>query len=360
MNITLDTLRKEEEVALKLRSLYENLGYKKFKMAKFEEYSFYVENMNFLQSHNIIAFNDANGRLMALKPDVTLSIVKNTNAAGSVTEKLYYNENVYRMNMQGREYKEINQTGLEVIGNITPYTTLEVVNLAAKSLEIIHNDYILDVSHMGYVMGMLDELVQDDNLKSTLVKCITKKNLHELEKACKENEISDDTTKKLGILVSLSGSFAKTLEKARAYVLNQRMQNALDELETLLGTNTSKMRLDFSIINDMSYYNGIIFQGYVAPVPKAVLSGGRYDNLLQKMGKSKLCAIGFAVYFDEFDRYFKAHCGAKTDVVILYNQNTDLAELWAKTAELSEKGSVLVLENLPENVEYLRTEDMRK
>ncbi len=360
MNISLNTLRKEEEVALRLRSLYESFGYRKFKMAKFEEYSFYIENKNFLQSHNVITFNDADGRLMALKPDVTLSIVKNTKATAQSSEKLYYSENVYRMNMQGREYKEISQTGLEYIGKITPYTTLEVIKLALESLRAIHPDYILDISHMGYVMGMLDELIENDALKAKLIECIKQKNLHELEKACEANGVSTDDTKKLSVLVTLGGKLKGALNEAEKYVLNEKMQCAIDELKTLTLVGEACMRLDFSIINDMNYYNGIIFQGYVEPVPKAVLSGGRYDKLLEKMGKRELCAIGFAVYFDEFDRYFKAFTTAKTDVLVLYNDKTDICELYNRVSKLSESGSVLAVEAIPDDVEYQTTEDLRK
>ena len=62
------------------------------------------------------------------------------------------------------------------------------------------------------------------------------------------------------------------------------------------------MRLDFSINSDEEYYNGIMFRGYIKGVPKAVLSGGRYDLLLSKMGKPGLQAIGFAIFFDEIGR----------------------------------------------------------
>lgn len=360
MNITIDTLAKDEEVSLRLRSIYEHYGYKKFKMAKFEEYSFYIENKNFLQSHNVITFNDADGHLMALKPDITLSIVKNTKATADSCEKLYYNENVYRMNMQGREYKEINQTGLEFIGKITPYTTLEVISLALKSLGTIHDQYILDISHMGYVTGMLDQIIKDDLLKETIIKCIQKKNLHELQEACRQANVSQSDAENLSSLITLSGDFNQTLLKAEKYVLNEKMRSALDELKSISIINSANLRLDFSIINDMNYYNGIVFQGYVEPVPKAVLSGGRYDNLLQKMGKSKLCAIGFAVYFDEFDRYFKTCSDLKTDTVILYNEKTDISELMKKVEHFSSMGSVAVVEELPENLEYSTKEDLRK
>jgi ATP phosphoribosyltransferase regulatory subunit len=203
-------------------------------------------------------------------------------------------------------------------------------------------------------------LVCDESLKAEIINCIQKKNLHELEKACTNAGISEETTAKLGCLVKLSGDFAPTLKKAREYVLNEKMKQALDELETITCTDTSNMRLDFSIINDMSYYNGVIFRGYVAPVPKAVLSGGRYDNLLEKMGKRNLCAIGFAVYYDEFERYFKSASAQKTDYVILYNDKTDLDTLCNKVNELSQKGSVLVAEQLPDGIEYSQTEDLRK
>ena len=64
---------------------------------------------------------------------------------------------------------------------------------------------------------------------------------------------------------------------------------------------TDKIRIDFSVINNMSYYNGIAFNGFIYGVSEGVLSGGQYDKLMNKMGK-KSRAIGFAVYLDVLDR----------------------------------------------------------
>jgi ATP phosphoribosyltransferase regulatory subunit len=61
------------------------------------------------------------------------------------------------------------------------------------------------------------------------------------------------------------------------------------------------MNLDFSIVNDISYYSGIIFQGYIEGIPEKVLSGGRYDKLLRKFG-NRSGAVGFAVYLDLLER----------------------------------------------------------
>ena len=76
MNIDASALRFEERAVFALRSLYSRYGYSYYKMSKFEEYDLYVRNKDFLVSDSVITFTDTNGRLMALKPDVTLSIIR--------------------------------------------------------------------------------------------------------------------------------------------------------------------------------------------------------------------------------------------------------------------------------------------
>ena len=90
-------LKNEERVLFNLRALYQRYGYAQYKMSKFEEYDLYVRNKDFLVSDHMITFTDTNGKLMALKPDVTLSIIKNTQDVSDAVEKVYYNENVYRV-----------------------------------------------------------------------------------------------------------------------------------------------------------------------------------------------------------------------------------------------------------------------
>ena len=69
--------KREEQAVFALRSLYRHYGYTPYKLSRFEEYDLYVRNKDFLVSDQIITFSDGSGRLLALKPDVTLSIVKN-------------------------------------------------------------------------------------------------------------------------------------------------------------------------------------------------------------------------------------------------------------------------------------------
>ena len=85
-------LKSDERAILTLRSIYKQYGYMPYKMSKFEEYDFYIKNKDFLLSDRIITFNDTNGKLLALKPDVTLSIIKNADDTPGTKHKVYYNE----------------------------------------------------------------------------------------------------------------------------------------------------------------------------------------------------------------------------------------------------------------------------
>ena len=147
-------LSENEKAIYKLRALYEHHGYSKYKMKKFEEYDLYADNKSFLKSDNVITFTDLSGKLMALKPDVTLSIAKNALWKKDTFQKVYYTENVYRGDKSAGEYKEIMQLGVECIGDIDIYSICEVLSLAEKSLLIISTDYVLDISHVGFISSI--------------------------------------------------------------------------------------------------------------------------------------------------------------------------------------------------------------
>ena len=156
MEFDWNILRSGEQTIYRLRGLYEKYGYRRFKMSKFEEYDLYVQNKDFLISDSVITFTDTNGKLMALKPDVTLSIVKNTTDEPQSIQKVYYNENVYRISKGTQGFKEIMQVGLECFGDIDNFNICEVLTLACKSLKSISEKSVLDISHLGVITSVFD------------------------------------------------------------------------------------------------------------------------------------------------------------------------------------------------------------
>ena len=304
MEFDLARLQPKERASFALRALYEAAGCRKYHMGRFEEYGLYQENRSFLSSEQVITFTDLDGRLLALKPDVTLSIAKTAQPAPGETLKYYYHENVYRPSAESHTFKEISQMGLELLGEVKEPEVRQTVCLAARSLEQMGQPWVLEISHMGYLFGLFDALGVPEAARPGLLETLRAKNIHELRAAAKAAGLSDADANALTALLSLSGEYAVALPKAAALCRNARMEAAVAELNALaepLAKVGGSIRLDLTLAGEMEYYNGLIFQGYLRSLPRPLLKGGRYDLLMQKFTPGA-DAIGFAVYLDELDR----------------------------------------------------------
>lgn len=309
MNINFDVLDESEKVIFALRSLYSRYGYERYRMGKFEEYDLYSKNKDFLVSDTVITFTDTNGKLMALKPDVTLSLIKNNKDKPGETRKLYYNENVYRVSKGSNSFREIMQTGLECFGLVDPGCISEVLMLAAKSLKTVSGDYILEISDLEILSAFVNDPAVSADIRGQILKCFGDKNLHSILAICQEHQLSKAYAEGLKALISLYGDLDAVTEPLLALCrergLTREAERFLDVLDVFRGTGEeSHIMVDFSAISDMNYYNGIIFRGFLAGLPDSVLSGGQYDRLMQKMGR-KSHAVGFAVYLDKLQGIFE-------------------------------------------------------
>ena len=297
-------LLEDEKIIFTLRNLYLNNGYSLYRMSKFEEYDLYAKNKDFLVSDNVITFNDVNGKLMALKPDVTLSIIKNSNDLPNETQKVFYNENVYRIPNGGNSFKENIQVGLECFGKIDEDCALEVLKLAILSMQSFTSDFYLCVSNLTIIEAYLEKMgLQGKNALKAL-EFVNEKNLHGLDEFLIEEGIDEEKASEFKKLISINGSLDEMIPEIKkiASGLEDESVNAfLRILENISNTEfKDKVRIDFSVVNDFNYYNGIIFKGYVEGLADTVLSGGQYDKLMSKL-KRKSKAIGFAVYLDALD-----------------------------------------------------------
>ncbi len=359
-----DILKSEEKAVYTLRSLYRSYGYLPFKMSKFEEYDLYLRNKDFLVSDKVITFNDTNGKLMALKPDVTLSIIKNGEDAAGCKQKVCYNENVYRVSGSTHQFKEIMQTGIECIGDIDAYDIFEVISLAAASLELISPEHVIEISHLGIIEALLDESTDDKQLKKEMTVLIAEKNAHDLERLCQKYGVSNECTTALCTVARLYGDMDSVLLRLDALCVSDAARSAMNELAELkaLLENAGiadKVRFDFSVLNDMSYYNGIVFRGFISGIYESVLAGGRYDRLLRRMGR-RAGAVGFAIYLDLLEGLDRRGRSLDVDVLVLYDEST-VSEAAKAAKRLTEEGkSVSVQRAIPPTLRFRETEDLRK
>ncbi len=355
--INKQVLKPDERALLTLRSLYGSYGYLPFKMSKFEEYDLYVRNKDFLISDSIITFTDTSGKLLALKPDVTLSIIKNGTDEAGCKQKVYYNENVYRPSGETRQYKEIMQAGLECIGDIGVYDLFETLLLAAKSLQSISEDFVLEISHLGILRGILDDIDGGDDFDAEIIRLVKEKNSHELAALCRDRGVSEEMTETLRSFVTIYGDPDSVMERLEPICKNRVSLDALNtlrQIRALFGDMeiAKKLRFDFSLVNDMNYYSGIVFGGFIDGIPESVLSGGQYGKLMKKMGR-RSDAVGFALYLDLLEGLEREAVKYDVDVLLVCSAETDPARIVEMTSGLMAEGkSVSVQRAIPEKLRY--------
>ena len=355
MKIDPKVLRIDERVAHSLRTLYHRFGYCHYTMSKFEEYSLYAKNTDFLGSDSILSFTDTTGRLLALKPDVTLSIISNSKDVPGQVQKVYYDENVYRVPKGSRSYKELKQTGLECMGDIDILEICEVVMLAIRSLENISDDYILELSHVGLLEAIFEEFNIPSNIEKKVLTCISRKNADELLLICNEAGICQEKQEKLLLFMKNFSSFNEAIIALESICEEDESMAKLEEFSTVLDYIQelgceNQVKINFSLSNDMSYYSGVAFKGYVEGIPTGVLSGGQYDKLMKKMGR-KDGACGFAVYLDALERLNLEEKKYDVDIVILYEGNPKDALKAAETLSF-DGASVRICRKIPTEIRY--------
>ncbi|MBP1542972.1 MAG: ATP phosphoribosyltransferase regulatory subunit, partial [Oscillospiraceae bacterium] len=211
-----------------------------------------------------------------------------------------------------KSFKEITQTGLECIGKVTLYDECEVLYLALESLATIDKNFILDLSHAGLVAVLLDSMNLENGVRRKIVEALQAKSADALTSLYEAGEIDRRS-------LDISNKLLANYKSSKALKSAFKGLGADDELESFVSILAAaeqfdfggKLNVDFSIVDDRSYYSGVVFKGYIKGVPSEVLSGGRYDTLIGDFGRS-VPAVGFAV---------NVEAAAK---VLLKNSDTEL------------------------------------
>lgn len=287
-------LSTEEKKTIQLKALFQHHHFQRYYLSAFESYDVYVQSRNYQAEQEVITFIGSNGQVMALKPDITLSIIQNTGA--DEAKRCFYDEDVYRHDYKNQEYRRIHQLGVEQIGQLSLTDEQEILQLAMDSLKLLGQGQIA-FSHRR----LLDEMLTwfDDKQKGAVLQALKQKAIHELKKLTLLHSFSDEKWQLLQKLLFTEEAVLQQIEDALMLFNDSASQQVLNNLKQLMQTLPKHVfRLDLSIIDDKDYYSGLIFHGFLPDVASPVLIGGRYDQLLSRQGKQQQ-GIGFAVYLDE-------------------------------------------------------------
>ena len=342
-------MSKKNLVLLNIRKMYDSYGYKKISLPSFEEYDLYNENKDFID-RNVLTVMSPNGKLLALRPDITLSVAKKVSKDQSLKySKIYYQENTYNLTKYVG-YEEDEQLGIELIGKESTFLDFEIINLAVESLDIINKKSMIVLSHAGFISSIFENFDLEYEIKEEILDCINRKNSHDIQKILKRNEhISENVKKLIYKIPELSGNLENIEKELLKYEINGNTKKILSELKQLNSLlmkfyKKSKIIFDFSVVKNLNYYNGIILQGYIEGFPNVILTGGRYDKLFEKFGVDT-GAVGFAILTDGLKGYYKDTDKKDFEVLIAYD-NSDFEKLVEIVNDFQKKGLRVRTENI--------------
>ena len=195
---------------------------------------------------------------------------------------------------------------------------------------------------MCLLSGLLNSADVDKAFIEQVSALIADKNAHEIPRVCEQFDVPQALCDKLVRFVGVYGSRDKVLAELETLCEGEEMEAALQQLKDLSAEldgwkDASRIRFDFSLVNDMRYYDGIVFQGYVENIPDVILTGGQYDRLMKRMGR-KSGAIGFALYLDLLDSFLSERTTYDVDIIMLYDDDADLTLLNEMVSTYIRKG----------------------
>ena len=286
-----------------LRDVFTLSGYEEVSTPAYEYYDVFASGAGSYLQEKMIKFIDSKGAILALRPDVTIPIARM--AASKLlgekkTLRLFYFENAYRNEAPavGRS-SEFYQAGIELLGESGTGADAEVIALAVESLLSSGlSNFKIDIGQVSYFKAMIDAYDFDDEAVDQIRHQIDSKNEYELMTLLDSLNADNALKSRLKAVMGLFGG-AEVFDKARALSDNSACLEAVDNLAEVYGLLSDfglsqYISIDFGMLHDISYYTGIIFRGITDKMGFALITGGRYDNLLSDFGNDTP-ATGFAL-----------------------------------------------------------------
>ncbi|MCL2107967.1 MAG: ATP phosphoribosyltransferase regulatory subunit [Oscillospiraceae bacterium] len=284
-DLLFDECLARRKIETDLMSLFKSKGFSEVVTPLLEFYDVFD---NYFTQEQMYKLPDAKGRLMVLRPDSTLPIIRlaETRLRDEPRPlRLCYNQVIYRANpKEAGVDDEIAQCGIELIGG----SSAGILKLAVEVFKTIGGNYRFELGNCRIFSRLAKEYKIDPEKAELIRRLVETKNYSGLSAL--------DIPAIFVELPKLFGGF-EVFEKAEKLFKTETMKNRLMALKRVYTelceyVKGDKITVDLGLTNELGYYTGIIFNGYSEGFGEPVLTGGKY-----KVGNT--LAAGFAVNISE-------------------------------------------------------------
>jgi len=298
---------KRYKIQNEIHSTMKLYGFKDIQTPTFEFFDIFARERGTVKSKEMFKFFDQYNNTLALRPDITPSIarcVAKYYDKEDMQIRLCYTGNTYihRSGYQGK-LSETTQVGAELMNDASSDADGEMIAMTIECLAKSGlKEFKVDIGHAGLFRGLVKEAELSEEEIEKLKVYLSNKNIFAVEDMMEKKEISAECKELLVQLPDLFGGL-ETISFAKERTNNEEAKEALDRLEKIYEILESygleeHVTLDLGMLSHYEYYTGVIFKAYTYGTGDAIVTGGRYDNLVEQFGK-QTPAIGLAFVLDE-------------------------------------------------------------
>lgn len=289
-----------------IERLFHTYGYQHIETPSFEFFDVFGKEVGTVSSRNLYKFFDRDGNTLALRPDFTPSIARAASMYFSEEEmpvRLCYQGSVFINNSsyQGR-LKESTQMGVEFLNENSPEADAELIAMAVSVMKNASlPEFQVSVGHAGFFNALAREAGLTPEQRQELKELLIIQNRFGAQELVEKLRLKADLAAALNRIPELVGD-REMLEEAGRLTANPDAREALERLGRIRDLLESYgcenyVTFDLGMLSPYEYYTGIIFQAFTYGTGDAVITGGRYDQLLARYGKSSP-AVGFTTKVD--------------------------------------------------------------
>ena len=302
-------------------SVFDGWSYEEISTPSIDYYALFEKGMGHIEAQRAFRFTDTDGRLLALRPDVTSTIAR---AAATLFAnrtrplRLCYAAPVFRQRPRSHAEwrREWTQLGCELIGTGTSDADIEMLIIASEVLDKLglRDSSRITLNHVGVFNGVAESLNLDGEARERMRQIIDTRDSAEFGRfLAAQQSITPTERAPLKQLTRLNGG-REILEEARRVITNARSIAALDALKHLWDVIESLnlsdcFEIDLGDVSGLDYYTGLVCKRYVAGAGTRIGSGGRYDDLTANFGLSEP-ATGFVLDLDALTDVLARHDSA--------------------------------------------------
>lgn len=293
----------KSEIEERIRRMFLLCGYEEIKTPCMEYSDVFENGIGSRIAEKTIRFFDEKGKTLVLRPDLTMPaarVVAVQKEEMQTPVRLFYIGNAFGLEHDyGLQQKEFTQAGAELMGVNGNRSDAEILLMASKALRTCGiEDYVLDIGHIGIYMGLVEQANLDDDDAETLRSLLDTKNEQAVADFLQKKNVRADCAEDIVHLVGLYGGL-DTLQRAEQELNTQRCKQSLEEIRQITSLLCAygleeHISLDLSMLPNIDYYTGPVFRGMSKSLGYPLLSGGRYDRMMEQMGRA-MSATGFAM-----------------------------------------------------------------